>query len=113
MSTAIAAPFGQAREQEQSWRKWAILVAASLGALLEVIDTSIVNVALTDMQASLGATLSEVGWVVTIYAIANVIILPLTAWLGDRFGKKTTSSSPWWPSPPRRCSAASPPRCRC
>jgi MFS transporter, DHA2 family, multidrug resistance protein len=73
---------------EASWRKWAILVAASLGALLEVIDTSIVNVALTDIQASLGATLSEVGWVVTIYAIANVIILPLTAWLGDRFGKK-------------------------
>jgi DHA2 family multidrug resistance protein len=77
-----------ARAGEQPWRKWAILVAASLGALLEVIDTSIVNVALTDMQASLGATLSEVGWVVTIYAIANVIILPLTAWLGDRFGKK-------------------------
>jgi DHA2 family multidrug resistance protein len=77
-----------ARAQEQPWRKWAILVAASMGALLEVIDTSIVNVALTDMQASLGATLSEVGWVVTIYAIANVIILPLTAWLGDRFGNK-------------------------
>jgi DHA2 family multidrug resistance protein len=73
---------------ERGWTKWAVAVTAALGALLEVVDTSIVNVALTDMQATLGATLSEVGWVVTSYAIANVIILPLTAWLGDYFGKK-------------------------
>ncbi len=58
------------------------------GALLEVVDTSIVNVALNEMQNSLGATLSEVSWVVSSYAVANVIILPMTAWLGDRFGKK-------------------------
>jgi DHA2 family multidrug resistance protein len=70
-------------------RKWAIALTASLGAILEVIDTSIVNVALTDMQASLGATITEIGWVVTGYAIANVILIPLTAWLGDYFGKKT------------------------
>ena len=58
--------------------------------MLEVIDIdiSIVNVALTDIQASVGATISEIGWVVTGYAIANVIIIPLTAWLGDTFGKK-------------------------
>ncbi|GAB4287794.1 MAG: MDR family MFS transporter [Oscillatoriaceae cyanobacterium] len=69
--------------------KWAIAFTAALGAILEVIDTSIVNVALTDMQASLGATVSEIGWVVTGYGIANVILIPLTAWLGDYFGKKT------------------------
>ena len=68
--------------------KWAIAVAVSLAALLEIIDTSIVNVALSDIQASLGTTLSEVGWVVSGYGIANVIILPLSAWLGHRFGKK-------------------------
>jgi DHA2 family multidrug resistance protein len=68
--------------------KWLIAVAVAIGALLEIVDTSIVNVALTEMQSSLGATLSEVGWVVSSYAVANVIILPLTAWLGDRFGKK-------------------------
>ncbi len=73
---------------DPSWLKWAILVSASLGALLEIIDTSIVNVALDEMQASLGATISEIGWVVTIYSIANVVILPMTAWLGDRFGTK-------------------------
>lgn len=69
-------------------RKWAIAATAALGALMEIVDTSIVNVALSDMQSSLGATLSEVGWVVTSYAIANVVVLPLTAWLGAIFGKK-------------------------
>ncbi|MBW4521562.1 MAG: DHA2 family efflux MFS transporter permease subunit [Scytolyngbya sp. HA4215-MV1] len=69
--------------------KWAIALTASLGAILEVIDTSIVNVALTDIQATLGATVTEVGWVVTGYAIANVVLIPLSAWLGDVFGKKT------------------------
>ncbi|AFY91270.1 DHA2 family efflux MFS transporter permease subunit [Chroococcidiopsis thermalis] len=69
--------------------KWAIALTASLGAILEVIDTSIVNVALNDIQATLGATVSEVGWIVTGYAIANVVLIPLSAWLGDVFGKKT------------------------
>lgn len=69
--------------------KWAIALTASLGAILEVVDTSIVNVALTDMQATLGATVTEIGWVVTGYAIANVVLIPLSAWLGDVFGKKT------------------------
>src|SRR5262249_42919173 len=69
-------------------RKWLIAVAVALGALLEIIDTSIVNVALTDMQNALGATLSEITWVVSSYVVANVITLPLSAWLGDRFGKK-------------------------
>ena len=69
--------------------KWAIAIAVALGALLEIVDTSIVNVALTQVQASLGATLAQVTWVVSGYAVANVIILPMAAWLGDRFGKKT------------------------
>ncbi len=68
--------------------KWAIAVAVALGALLEVVDVSIVNVALTNMQNAFGATLTQVSWVVSSYAVANVIILPLTAWLGYRFGKK-------------------------
>ncbi|MBN9160386.1 MAG: MFS transporter [Myxococcales bacterium 68-20] len=71
-----------------SSKKWLIAIAVALGALMEIIDTSIVNVALTEMQASLGATLSQMSWIVSSYAIANVIILPLSAWLGVRFGKK-------------------------
>ncbi len=53
-----------------------------------MIDTSIVNVALTDIQGNLGVDLSEIGWVSTGYTIANVIMIPLTAWLGQRFGRK-------------------------
>ena len=69
-------------------RKWMIVLTASLAALLQVIDTSIVNVALTEMQSTLGATLSEIGWVITSYAMATVIVIPLSAWLGDYFGRK-------------------------
>ncbi|MET0594202.1 MAG: DHA2 family efflux MFS transporter permease subunit, partial [Polyangiaceae bacterium] len=68
--------------------KWLIAIAVALGALMEVVDTSIVNVALSEMQASLGATMTQMSWIVSSYAIANVIILPLSAWLGARFGKK-------------------------
>jgi DHA2 family multidrug resistance protein len=84
MSTAIAIPQVGTRVSN----KWLIAVAVSLGALLEIVDTSIVNVALTEMQNALGTTVSEIGWVVSSYAVANVIILPLTAWLGARVGKK-------------------------
>ena len=77
-----------ARLLERGTLKWIITLAASLGAILEVIDTSITNVALPDIRGNLGATLSEAGWVSTAYACANVIIIPLSAWLGERFGRK-------------------------
>src|SRR6185369_5798953 len=57
-------------------------------ALLEIVDTTIVNVALNDMRGTLGATLTEVGWVVTAYAIGNVIIVPMTSWLSQQFGRR-------------------------
>ena len=77
-----------ARLLKRGWLKWAIALAASLGAILEVIDTVITNVALPDIRGTLGATLAEAGWVSTGYACANVVIIPLSAWLGDRFGRK-------------------------
>src|SRR6516162_7555572 len=86
--TQAAVPMLAVRPAARATNKWAIAAAVATGALLEVVDTSIVNVALTEMQNSLQATLSEVSWVVSSYAVANVIILPMTAWLGERFGKK-------------------------
>ncbi len=68
--------------------KWVIAITAALGAILEIIDTSIVNVAMPEIQGNLGATLSEAGWVSTGYACANVVMIPLAAWLSDRFGRK-------------------------
>ncbi len=77
-----------ARLADRGVLKWVIALTAALGAILEVIDTSIVNVAMPDIQGNLGATLSEVGWISTGYACANVVMIPLTAWLSDRFGRK-------------------------
>ena len=70
-------------------RQWAMVITASIGALLEIIDTSITNVALIHIQASLGATLAEVGWVVTGYAMASVVMIPLSTWLSSMFGQRT------------------------
>jgi DHA2 family multidrug resistance protein len=69
-------------------RRVIITVTAILCALLEIVDTTIVNVALNDMRGTLGATLTEVGWVVTAYAIGNVIIVPMTSWLSVQFGRR-------------------------
>ena len=69
-------------------RQWLIILTASIGALLEIIDVSITNVALIQIQANLGASLAEVGWVVTGYAMASVIMIPLSEWLGELFGQR-------------------------
>ncbi|MAX78681.1 MAG: MFS transporter [Crocinitomicaceae bacterium] len=73
---------------EYGWKRVIITVTAILCALLEIIDTTIVNVALNDMSGNLGATMSELGWVITAYAIANVIIVPMTSWLSQQFGRR-------------------------
>jgi DHA2 family multidrug resistance protein len=65
-----------------------ITLAVLSATLMEVLDTSIVNVALPHMQGELGATLDEIGWVATGYIISNVIVLPLTGWLSDAFGRR-------------------------
>ncbi|MGP8217684.1 MAG: DHA2 family efflux MFS transporter permease subunit [Bacteroidia bacterium] len=69
-------------------RKWIITITVILAALLELIDTTIVNVSLPDIMGNLGATLDEVGWVVTAYTVSNVIILPMSGWIGSKFGRK-------------------------
>jgi MFS transporter, DHA2 family, multidrug resistance protein len=84
---SLLSPYA-ARLLDRGVLKWVIAITAALGAVLEVIDTSIVNVALPDIQGNLGSTLSEAGWVSTGYACANVVIIPLTAWLSNRFGRK-------------------------
>ncbi|HQS55806.1 MAG TPA: MFS transporter, partial [Sediminibacterium sp.] len=65
-----------------------IVITTIAAAVMELVDTSIVNVALTDMSGSLGVNIEDVSWVITSYAIANVIIIPLTGFLADYFGRK-------------------------
>ncbi len=73
---------------EYGARRAIVTVTAILCALLEIVDTTIVNVALNDMKGNLGATLSEIGWIITAYAIGNVIVVPMTSWLSQQFGRR-------------------------
>ena len=61
-------------------RNW-IAFTVTLAAMMELLDTSIVNVAISQIMGNLGATLEEVTWVSTGYIVANVIVLPLSGWL--------------------------------
>src|SRR3954465_11592859 len=73
---------------EYGARRVIVTITAILCALLEIVDTTIVNVALNDMKGNLGATMTEVAWVITAYAIGNVIIVPMTSWLSQQFGRR-------------------------
>src|SRR5438270_6880058 len=68
--------------------KWWIAVAVMLGTTLEVLDSSIVNVALPHLQGSFSASVDEIAWVVTSYLVANGIMIPMTGWISSRFGRK-------------------------
>ena len=68
--------------------KWPIAIGVILAAVMELVDSSIVNVAFAKMSASLGATIDEITWVAVAYILAAVIVLPMTGWLGARFGRK-------------------------
>lgn len=73
---------------EVGFKKWIITITVITASLLELIDTTIVNVSLPTIQGNLGATLEDVAWITTGYAVANVIILPMSGWLGSFFGRK-------------------------
>lgn len=73
---------------EYGARRVIITITAIICALLEIVDTTIVNVALNEMKGNLGATMTEIGWVITAYAIGNVIIVPMTSWLSQQFGRR-------------------------
>src|SRR3989440_5331275 len=69
-------------------RKWVIAVSVMLGTILEVLDSSIVNVALPHLQGSFSASVDEIAWVVTSYLVANGIMIPMTGWISAHFGRK-------------------------
>ena len=68
--------------------RWFILIGLVLSVIMEALDTTIINVALPQMGGNLGATPNEIGWVSTGYILAVVTVLPITAWLAARFGRK-------------------------
>ena len=68
--------------------RYLIAMTVTLAAMMELLDTSIVNVAIPQIMGNLGATLEEVTWVSTGYIVANVIVLPLSGWLANFFGRR-------------------------
>jgi DHA2 family multidrug resistance protein len=93
-STALPAPFASAPTASSAGggrakpNKWLVTVSITFGTLMGAIDSSIVAVALPHMMGSLGATVQEITWISTGYIIANVVVMPFTAFLGRLFGQK-------------------------
>ncbi|MBL0169389.1 MAG: DHA2 family efflux MFS transporter permease subunit [Gemmatimonadaceae bacterium] len=81
-------PAARAVEDDPYRNRYLIAIAVTLAAVLELVDTSIVNVAIPHMMGTLGATLDEVAWVSTSYIIANVIVIPMSSWLSAYFGRR-------------------------
>ncbi|HOI15200.1 MAG TPA: DHA2 family efflux MFS transporter permease subunit, partial [Geobacteraceae bacterium] len=75
-------------ERIQPVNKWLITLTVMIPAFMEIVDTSIANVALPHMQGNLNAGTDEVTWVLTSYLISNAVIMPMTGWLARMFGRK-------------------------
>src|SRR2546427_2462359 len=75
------APLGSAR-------KWAITFSVMMVTVMQVLDTSITNVALPHMQGSFSASIDEMSWVITSFLAANAVVIPATGWLTSVFGRR-------------------------
>jgi len=87
MSAEAAAPNADAAWKPQ-YNPWLIAVAVTLAAFMEVLDTTIVNVALPHIAGSLSSSSDEATWALTSYLVANGIVLTISGWLGDLLGRK-------------------------
>src|SRR5580658_945547 len=67
---------------------WIVAVAVMFGTFMEVLDTTVVNVSLPHIAGSLSASVDEAAWALTAYLVANAIVLPITGWLANYFGRK-------------------------
>ncbi|MRR35486.1 DHA2 family efflux MFS transporter permease subunit, partial [bacterium] len=68
--------------------KWIVTITVMLPTIMEIVDTSVANVALPHMQGSLNAGTDEITWVLTSYLVSNAVVLPMTGWLSRLFGRK-------------------------
>jgi MFS transporter, DHA2 family, multidrug resistance protein len=81
-------PVAPSQQNPAHINPWIIAVAVMLSTFMEVLDTTVVNVSLPHIAGSLSATVDEATWTLTSYLVANAIILPLTGWLSNFFGRK-------------------------
>jgi DHA2 family multidrug resistance protein len=87
-TTSAPAPGAQADVTEFGLRRMLIVAGVMLAALLQTLDSTITNVALPTIQGNLGASQDEGTWVITAYVIAAIVVIPLTPWLQNRFGRR-------------------------
>ena len=85
---AKSAPADAHKEWTPSFNPWLIAASVMLATFMEVLDTSVANVALPHIAGNLSATPEESTWVLTSYLVSNAIILPATNWLSRYFGRK-------------------------
>jgi len=84
--TAASLPLAGARPREVN--PWVVAIAVMTATFMEVLDTTVVNVSLPHIAGNLSATIDESTWALTSYLVANAIVLPLTGWLANHFGRK-------------------------
>jgi MFS transporter, DHA2 family, multidrug resistance protein len=87
-SSAFAGSTQDIGVQTDKWMRWMIAVAVMASAIMELVDTSAVNVSLPYIAGNLSASVDEATWVLTSYLVANAIILPLSGWLANYFGRR-------------------------
>ena len=68
--------------------KGLLTIAVMMAMMMQILDTTIANVALPHMQTSLGATIDSIAWVLTSYIVASAVAIPITGWLSDRIGSR-------------------------
>ena len=91
-ASSAQAPGGTSQNAALPWRPnanpWIIALSVMLATFMEVLDTSVANVALPHIAGNLSSTTDEATWVLTSYLVSNAIILPATGWLSSFFGRK-------------------------
>ena len=88
MSSSADVPSAPELPWRPKYNPWLIAVVVAMAAFMEVLDTSIANVALPYMAGGLGASNDESTWVLTSYLVSNAIVLPISGWLAGLFGRK-------------------------
>jgi len=88
MSAGAQPPVAYEVPWQPRFNPWLIAVVVAMAAFMEVLDTSIANVALPYMAGNLGASNDESTWVLTSYLVSNAIVLPMSGWLASTFGRK-------------------------
>ena len=86
--TAVSNPSIAEKQWRPGYNPWLIAISVMMATFMEVLDTSIANVALPHIAGNLSATTDEATWVLTSYLVSNAIVLPATGWFGIRFGRK-------------------------